>query len=416
MNRLDGLLRAVPHYESFLSADEMRQRWQALLNRYPGLFRARTVGQSRDGRTIELLSAGHGARAVMLVGAPHPHELVGTLTIDFLAHYIAEQPMAQSELGCSWHFIQVIEPDGLSLNEPWIAKARRPSNYLRSFYRPPLSDQAEYTFPFSTRDHSFGMTTAEANAWRTALDWVRPDLLVSLHNSEVGGAFFFTSGDDFELDSSLVECAGWLGFDVDARGEPGSLPKAGRPGVFRFPDEIEQSILDAAALGPSSSLLTGDSSAGYAQRQFGTLSLVPEIPYWRIREGIPATMMLPQRPTTDELVNALLPAVDRSACSAGTARLLRALEDDVATDSIVATEGASQVSQSLIAMRRPAMLFNLAARLGQQEIIDAIEPQFNAWCKALDSVLEPIPLVQLVRLQAAAAWLAARRIQARRAA
>lgn len=414
MNRLDALLRAVPHYDSFLSADEMRQRWQALLNRYPGLFRARTVGQSRDGRTIELLSAGHGGPAVMLVGAPHPHELVGTLTIDFLAHYIAEQPMAQSELGCSWHFIQVIEPDGLYLNEPWIARPRRPSNYLRSFYRPPLSEQAEYTFPFSTRDHSFGMTTPEANAWRTALDWVRPDLLVSLHNSEVGGAFFFTSGDDFELDSSLVECAGRLGFDIDARGEPGSLPKAGRPGVFRFPDEIEQSILDAGESGAPLSLLTGDSSAGYAQRQFGTLSLVPEVPYWRLPEGKPAAM-LAQRPTTDALVNALLPRIDRSALSAGTARLLRALEDDVAIAATDATAAAVEVSQSLVSMRRPAMLFNLASRLGQQEIVDAIEPQFDAWCQALDGVLEPIPLVQLVRLQAASAWLAAQRMQARQA-
>lgn len=415
MNRLDALLRAVPHYDAFLSLDEMRQRRQALMDRYPRLFRARTVGQSRDGRTIELLSAGHGERALMLVGAPHPHELVGTLTIDFFAHYIAEQPRAQSELGCSWHFIQVVEPDGVHLNEPWLRKARRPSAYLHSFYRPPLHEQAEYTFPFSTRDRSFGMATPEANAWRTALDWVRPDLLVSLHNSEVGGAFFFSSGDDFELDSSLLECAGWLGFDIDADGEPGSLAKAGRPGVFHFPDEIEQSILEAGATGAASPLRTGDSSAGYSQRQFGTLSLVPEVPYWRLREGIRASV-LASRPAADDLVDALLPRIDRSACSAEAARLLRALDHDFNMGMMEAPPLGGDVSQALVAIRRPAMLFNLATRLGQRELVDALKPRFDAWCEALDNVLEPIPLVQLVRLQAAAAWLAALRVQARQAA
>ena len=414
MNGLEALVDAVPRYEAFLPPQEMRQRLHDLMARHPGVFRARTIGLSREGRAIELLSVGHGEHAVMLVGAPHPHELVGTLTIDFLAHYLAHQPRAQSELGYSWHFIQVIEPDGVFLNEPWLTAPRRPSNYLGSFYRPPLRDQAEYTFPFSTREHSFAMATPEANAWRTALDWVRPDLLVSLHNSEVGGAFFFTSGDDVDLDRALVDCARSLHFDIEESGEPGSLPKAGRPGVFGFPDEIEQSIAEAGGT-PAKTLLTGDSSAGYAHRQFGTLSLVPEVPYWKLRCGARGATLV-QAHKADAMVDALLPRIDHASVAAGTALLFRALEDGRPDGSMEAPKDAAEVSSSLVALRRPAMLFNLAKRMGRQDLVDAIEPQLSKWTHALDAALEPVPLVHLVRLQAAATWIAAQSIRKRRPA
>lgn len=414
MNGLDTLLAAVPHYDAFLSPQEMRGRLHGLMARHPGLFRARTLGRSREGRTLELLSVGHGEHAVMLVGAPHPHELVGTLTIDFLAHYLADQPRAQSELGFAWHFIQVIEPDGVFLNEPWLAAPRRPSNYLRSFYRPPLRDQAEYTFPFSTREHSFAMATPEANAWRTALDWVRPHLLVSLHNSEVGGAFFFTSGNDVDLDQALVDCARSLHFDIDEDGEPGSLPKAGRPGVFRFPDEIEQSIADAGGT-PDKTLLTGDSSAGYAHRQFGTLSLVPEVPYWKLRSGAEGGPLVQAR-EADAMIETVLPHIDRASVTGGAALLLRALEDGRSNGSMAAPAETTDASASLVALRRPAMLLNLARRLGRQDLVEAIEPRLSEWTRALDAALEPVPLVQLVRMQAAAAWIAAQSIRRRRPA
>ena len=50
-------------------------------------------------------------------------------------------------LGHRWHVVACIDPDGLRLNEGWLAGPFTRGHYLRHFYRSAGDEQIEWTFP-----------------------------------------------------------------------------------------------------------------------------------------------------------------------------------------------------------------------------------------------------------------------------
>jgi len=128
---LPGLLARVPDFQEFLTLEELRASSQRLVAEFPGVARLETVGASAEGRPIELLTIGRGARPALLVGVPHPNEPIGTLTLEFLCRLLCEDPELRARLDATVHVIKIADPDGLVLNLGWFKGA-----FSRSATRP----------------------------------------------------------------------------------------------------------------------------------------------------------------------------------------------------------------------------------------------------------------------------------------
>ncbi|GBF96102.1 hypothetical protein Rsub_08978 [Raphidocelis subcapitata] len=236
------------------------------------------LGRSRSGHPISLVSLGDGPRSALVVGAPHPNEPVGCAAIEALIDRLLAGPAAWC--GHRWHFIKAIDADGLRLNEGWLKSQRAPADYFRAFFRPAFARQPEYSFPLAAGARTFDAPTAENLCWQRALELTRPQLQVSLHNADVGGAFYLVSRDLPGLAAALAAQPAAAGLTLNTVGEPFEEMPAFAPGVFGFPDTVAM----AAAGGYSG----GDSSARFAATRYGTFSLVCEVPMWddpRLRDA-----------------------------------------------------------------------------------------------------------------------------------
>jgi hypothetical protein len=241
----------------------------------------RTLGESASGRPIHLLSVGEGPRSALIVGAPHPNEPIGCVTIERLIDTLVANPDLRTTLGYRWHFIKAIDPDGVALNEGWFRRPRTPATYLRNFFRPALRDQPEYSFPLEVPAYKFTASTPENICWQKALELTRPHLLCSLHNGDVTGAFFVTSRHVPSLTEALARIPGEFGMPLSMTGEPFSEMAVHGPGVFDFP-RLSSMLTNAARFRSTVSEIwnAGRSSAEYAEEHFGTFSMTCEVPFW----------------------------------------------------------------------------------------------------------------------------------------
>src|SRR5215510_1359686 len=99
INKIGEILQAVPDYQEFLTPEELRQSSVRLVEEFPQIARLQVIGTSTDGRPIELLTIGNGPRAALFLGAPHPNEPIGTLTLEFLSRLLCERQDLREQLG-----------------------------------------------------------------------------------------------------------------------------------------------------------------------------------------------------------------------------------------------------------------------------------------------------------------------------
>ena len=173
-----------------------------------------------------------------------------------------------------------VDPDGLSLNAGWLGGPYTLPHYARHFYRPAGDEQVEWTFPFHYKRAAFDDVLPETRALMDLIDQTRPTLMCSLHNSELGGAYFYLSRPEPALYDALGRLPGRFGVDLHV-GEPEApVIQILADGIHLWPaaeaayDYTESLGLDPVAV-PS-----GSASSTYAARH-GTLTLVSELPYWR---------------------------------------------------------------------------------------------------------------------------------------
>ena len=131
------------------------------------------------------------------------------------------------------------------------------------------------------------------------IDQLRPEFMVSLHNSELGGAYYYLSRPETELYPVLQEIPPSVGLQLD-RGEPESpeivevrrgdlTPAAGsRPSTTRW----------SSRAGTYPDFAGGDGSGGYAER-YGTLTMLSEVPYWHHPDSSDPTVDRRTRTPTD---------------------------------------------------------------------------------------------------------------------
>jgi len=276
---IDEEMATVGDHAVFPGADALERSLADLARRYPESVTHRRVGTSRLGDPISAVDVGTGPRRALVFALPHPNEPVGGLTALHLAERLAADPDLAGRLGFTFTIVACIDPDGLRLNEGWLAGPFTRTHYARHFYRPAGDQQVEWTFPVDYKSLYFDATLPETDALVRLIDRLRPELMVSLHNSELGGAYYYLSRPLPDLYPTLQAIPDAVGVPLD-RGEPEGpeiLPLA--DGVFLGLGV--QSIYDhAEASGQDmSAFRSGDGSGGYAER-YGTLTLFSEVPYW----------------------------------------------------------------------------------------------------------------------------------------
>ncbi|GAA3153596.1 M14 family zinc carboxypeptidase [Planomonospora alba] len=273
-------LDSVPDHDRFATVDEITAALSRLAASHPGAASLRRVGSSTLGEPIWCLTVGDGPRHALVGALPHPNEPIGGLTAIHLAGRLCADAALRRATGCTWHIVGCLDPDGTRLNEGWFAGPFTKAHYGRHFYRPAGDEQVEWTFPFAYKRAYFDRVMPETLALMRLIDETRPAFMTTLHNSELGGAYFYISRPVPELHAVLRALPVRYGVPLHA-GDPEhpsvrSLDEA----VFLTPRmEDLYDYIEALGQDPADQI-GGGASDSYAAR-YGTLSLTAELPYWR---------------------------------------------------------------------------------------------------------------------------------------
>jgi len=272
-------LAAVPDFDRYATVDELAVAARQLAATHPDRTRLRHIGTSRLGEALECLTIRGGPRAAVVFALPHPNEPVGGLTAIHLATTLCQDEQLQPALGFTWHIVPCIDPDGTRLNEGWFAGPLTRGHYARNFYRPAYDEQVEWTFPVSYKRRRFDRALPETQALMRLIDETAPALLVSLHNSETGGVYYYLSQPQPELYGVLHAIPHSLGLPLDV-GEPEApyIPVLA-PAIYQMMRSQDEYEFVERTGGDPAFATAGASSAEYAERH-GTLSLVCEAPQW----------------------------------------------------------------------------------------------------------------------------------------
>jgi hypothetical protein len=278
-DRILELIGDVPDFDGFAGVDELIGGIHEIAASRPDVAAVRRVGTSRLGEPLWSLTVRGGPRHVVVFGAVHPNEPVGGWTSLHLARTLVADDALREALGCTWHVVPCIDPDGTRLNEPWFTPPLTMERYGRSFYRPAVDEQVEWTFPFAYKGFFFDRVMPETVALMRLIDETKPLLLCSLHNGEYGGVFYYLTESSARLNEQLAAIPAALGLPLHTGEGEAAFVEQAAPGVFRGItaeaeiDFLEELGLDAELRGG------GASSAAYAAR-YGSVYLASEVPYW----------------------------------------------------------------------------------------------------------------------------------------
>lgn len=337
------------------------------------------LGHTAGGRPIEMISVGDGGRSALLVGAPHPNEPIGCLTLLRLLSRLATDSALREASGWRWHIVLAIDLDGLILNEGWFRGPLSVERYCRDFYRPPFALQPEYSFPLTVGTYEFKGATPENECWQRALAASRPQLQCSLHGSDSGGTFFICSEDRSSLFEKLLALPGRFGLPLNPVGEPFSDMEPYRPGVVAFP-AIENTLRKAVEAGrkPAEDWDAGDSSAGFAARRHGTFSMACEVPLWDDRRS----HRLGPSPysAADTLRAQALQAREDHELLEASARLLQAADFSPTERALAASLRAAHVASApqSVALEKLAAAQDPDPRLSWADLVQ-YEPGTGGW-------------------------------------
>ncbi|GAB3601414.1 M14 family zinc carboxypeptidase [Microbacterium tumbae] len=270
----------IPPIADFPGVDDLLASFEELARRHPRLVAGRRIGTSRLGEPIPMFSLGSGRLSYLLFAGVHPNEPIGFRMLQHLAATLVEDDALRDSFDATWHIIPCIDPDGTRLNEQWYAAPADRSFYARHFYRPSPDEQVEWTFPFAYKDAWFDRVLPETQALMRVIDDVRPDFMVSLHNAELGGVYFYLNRDIPGAVDALHAVPAALGLPLDT-GEPETptVRPYGTAVYSMISMREEYDFLAELGADPAALITSGESSSSYAAKH-GTVSLVAELPYW----------------------------------------------------------------------------------------------------------------------------------------
>lgn len=232
-----------------------------------------TLGASSWGVPIQAAIAGHGSKTAMLYAYPHPEEPLGAQVIVALARAAQAGDSRLDALLSTWRLVLIAcaDPDMASLNAGWVEGGSLTDLVWHGFRPEGLSREVDYGFPidygplYQPWHEQRGLRCRQAAACvepevcgpvcarlmmpapalpeslvlATAIRKFRPDLIVAMHNSPLGGQYDFLSWkptqqlrDTFDLISAATGCARHRGEPID----PARSWFRERPDLLKEPD------------------------------------------------------------------------------------------------------------------------------------------------------------------------------------
>lgn len=436
--RLSDTLQLIPDYQEFLTLEELHQSSVRLVDEFPQLARLQVVGASTEGRPIELLTIGHGKRTALFLGAPHPNEPIGTLTLEFLSRLLCERADLREQWDCTFLIVKASDPDGLALNEGWFKGVFSPLKYALNYYRPPQDEQVEWGFPIHYKTLHFTTPPAETQAVMRLMERHRPDFLYSLHNASFCGVYFYLSRRLPSLFSQLHRLVSDQGLPLHD-GEPEApyiqpWARAIYPlfGAREGYDFLEKNLSED----PAPYFSTGTSTDDYLKTLVpDSLSLVCELPYYTdavLEDNTPAGM--PRREAIAEGARrteatlqtlqthflALQQKLPRNRLFRSVAEYLRrtpkrlaALRKEIETPAYAQEASRAQafdarVCRSLHVVLYLGEMYRLAKEIGEETRAEEMRAHITTRVEQMntESSLQILPLKKLVALQAGSGLLA----------
>lgn len=283
MNSFIEILKNVPNYHDFMTVEELDNSSRELANEFEEieLF---NIGKSTSGRHILCLKIGNGKKNALVFAFPHPNEPIGSLTVEFLSRYLAENPDFTEKLGYTWYFIKAIDPDGAALNEGWFKGKFNPLKYAKHYYRPPMHEQIEWTFPIEYKNLNFSNPAVETQCLIKLINEIKPAFMFSLHNAGFCGVYWYVSHEIKELYPELINLVEHEQLPVH-RGEPeAQFMKKLHTAIFQMfgVEEIYDFFKENGVEEPQELIKCGTSSDDYLKRVTNGegFTLVCEMPYF----------------------------------------------------------------------------------------------------------------------------------------
>ncbi|MGY1496582.1 M14 family zinc carboxypeptidase [Streptomyces sp. QTS52] len=382
--------------------DELADRAAALVARHPADARLRTVGTSRAGTPLWLLSVGHGSRQALVVAGPHANEPVGGATALRLAERALADPGPTVHADATWNLLLCLDPDGSRRNEGWLAGPYTLGHYFRNFFRPGFLEQPEWL-----PDGAAAAALPETRALLALQDELRPFFQCSLHGVDVGGGFVELTRDLPGLPQRVAQTAARLGIPREL-GPYDTLywPSLG-PAVHRIPPprrgDLAAAITEAAV-----------ESTWFHPHRYGTVTAIVEAPMWGVAaveddtppadaDAVLRTVSHTLRHDTRYLEVALGRLRPHLARAADADRLLAPVDDyllvcpgladawDPDTDDGTARPlpplstahlAALRIAGRRLALRTAGLLHQLAreAGPGAADVLRALDRLIDEWC------------------------------------
>ena len=281
--QFNEILNQIPKYKEFMTISELDDSSKKLANDFANV-ELKEIGKSRAGKIIYCLKIGEGKENVLLFAFPHPNEPIGSMTLEFLSNFLAENPEFTKDTGFTWYLVKAIDIDGAILNEGWFKGEFNPLKYAMNYYRPAPSEQVEWTFPASYKKLKFETPPPETQALMHLMEEIEPKFMYSLHNSGFGGVYFYVSRGVGNLFDNLVNF-------VKGEHLPLHLGEPEAPYMKKLHDSIFQmfgvqeqyDFVEAKGIeNPQEFLKSGTSSFDYLKRITGeeSFTLVCEMPYF----------------------------------------------------------------------------------------------------------------------------------------
>ncbi|NUS17785.1 MAG: 3-hydroxyacyl-CoA dehydrogenase [Streptomyces sp.] len=253
--------RAIVAHDRYPALDELQDTARALAARHPRLCRVRTVGASRAGQPLVLLSVGDAADNVLIVAGAHPDELVGGATVMELAHRILAEPAQCAST--AWHFLLCADPDGARLVRGHCARSL--PEFFAHYFRPASAEQPEHA-------PSLGVQLPESRILLGLIDDLRPFVQFSLHGIDVGGTFVQATRDVPGLAEPFARSAAELGIPIES----------GSYDTLRFPEPAPGVFVMPPPDLPPPGARTGEQrqTTWFAPHRYGGATVIVEAPMW----------------------------------------------------------------------------------------------------------------------------------------
>jgi hypothetical protein len=281
--KFNEILDNIPNFKEFMTVDELDTSSRKLAEDFEDvkLFNA---GKSRSERPILCLKIGNGKKTALIFAFPHPNEPIGSLTVEFLSKYLAENPEITDELGYTWYLIKSIDPDGAVLNEGWFKGEFDPIKYARHYYRPPSREQIEWTFPIKYKKLIYSNPPPETLALMKLIDDIKPSFMFSLHNAGFCGVYWYITHDIKEMYPELIDLVEKEKLSIH-RGEPEvQYLKVLHPAIYKMfgIQETYNFYEETGVTDPQDLIQCGTSSDDYLLRvtEGKGLTIVCEMPYF----------------------------------------------------------------------------------------------------------------------------------------